>query len=197
MPGLAGQPAGELERVGVADRVDRRVGAATLGQRLDRRPRVLLGQVHGLGAELAGQLEPLGDGVDRHHAAGALGERRLHSAEADRPEPEDGDHRARLHAALDHGVIAGAHHVAGEQGDVVRHPLRHAAQGEVRVRDQEQLGLGALERAERLAVAEDAAGVALVEVAAPAEEALAAGGAVGAKDPVADSPPGRPRRRRR
>ena len=54
------------------------------------------------------------------------------------------------------------------------------------MRDEQLLGLGALERAERLAVAEDAAAVALVEVAARAEEALAAGGAVAAEDAVAD-----------
>ena len=133
----------------------------------------------------AGELEPLGDGVDRDHPLGARGERRLDRAEADRAEAEHGDHRARLDPALDDRVVAGAHHVAGEQGDVVGHPLGDLAQGEVGVRHQQQLGLGALERAEGLAVAEDAAVVALVEVAALAEEALAAGGAVGAEHPVA------------
>ena len=53
------------------------------------------------------------------------------------------------------------------------------------MRDEHLLGLRALERAERLAVAEDAALVALVEVAAAAEEALAAGRAVAAEHAVA------------
>ena len=79
----------------MADGVDRRVGAAALGERLDRRARVLLGQVDRLGAERARELEPLGDRVDRDHARGALGERRLHGAEPDRPEAEHGDDRRR------------------------------------------------------------------------------------------------------
>ena len=53
------------------------------------------------------------------------------------------------------------------------------------MRHEHLLGLGALERAERLAVAEDAALVALVEVAAAAEEAVAAGRAVAAQHAVA------------
>jgi hypothetical protein len=80
---------------------------------------------------------------------------------------------------------AGAHHVAGEQRDVVRHPLRDQAQGQVRVWHEHLLGLRALERAERLAVPEDAAFVALVEVAAAAEEAVATRRAVAAEHAVA------------
>ena len=53
------------------------------------------------------------------------------------------------------------------------------------MRHEHLLGLRALERAERLAVAEDAALVALVEVAAAAEEAVAAGRAVAAEHAVA------------
>ena len=83
-------PARQVERVGVADRVDRRVDAAPLGRGLRGRLRILLGEVHGLGAERPRHLEALGHGVDRDHPLGARGERRLHGAEADRPEPEDG-----------------------------------------------------------------------------------------------------------
>ena len=54
------------------------------------------------------------------------------------------------------------------------------------MRDQEQLGLRALQGAERLAVSEDARLIALVELLAPAEEALAAGGPIGAQHAVAD-----------
>jgi hypothetical protein len=53
------------------------------------------------------------------------------------------------------------------------------------VRHEDLLGLGALERPERLPVAEDAAVVALVEIAAAAEEAVAAGGAEAAEHAVA------------
>ena len=121
----------------------------------------------------------------RDHPLGAACQRRLDRAQPDRAEAEDGDGRARLDPGLGDRVPAGAHHVAGEQRDVVGHPLRHTAQGEVRVRHQQQLRLGARQRAERRAVAEDPPVVALVEVAASAEEALAAGGAVGAEHAVA------------
>ena len=53
------------------------------------------------------------------------------------------------------------------------------------MRHEHLLGLGALQRAERLAVAEDAALVALVEVAATAEEAVPARRAVAAEHSVA------------
>ena len=91
--------------------------------------------------------------------------RRLDRAEPDRAEPEHRRRVARPDARLVDRVPAGAHHVAGEQRGVVGHALGHAAQREVRVRDQHLLGLRALERAERLAVAEDPPLVALVEVA--------------------------------
>ncbi len=108
----------------------------------------------------------------------------LDRAEPDRAEAED-----RRALALGEGpgvdrVEAGPHHVAGEEGDVVGEPLGDPPEGEVRVRDEDQLRLGALERAEGLPVPEDARVVALVELAALAEEALAAGGAVGAEHPV-------------
>jgi hypothetical protein len=53
------------------------------------------------------------------------------------------------------------------------------------VRHEHLLGLRALERPERLAVSEHPALVALVEVAAAAEEAVATGGAVAAEHAVA------------
>ena len=58
------------------------------------------------------------------------------------------------------------------------------------MRDEHLVGLGALERPERLAVAEHTTLVALVELAAAAEEALAAGRAEAAKDAVALGHPG-------
>jgi hypothetical protein len=109
----------------------------------------------------------------------------LDGAQADGPEAHHGGGVARADAGLVDGVPAGAHHVAGEQRGVVGHPLGHPPQGQVRVRDEHLVRLGALQRAERLAVAEHAALVALVEVATAAEEAVAAGRAVAAEHAVA------------
>ena len=81
---------------------------------------------------------------------------------------------------------AGPHHVPREEGDVVGEALRDLPQGEVRVRDQDLLRLGTLQRAERRAVAVDPRLVALVELLALAEEALPARRPVGAEHPVAD-----------
>jgi hypothetical protein len=116
---------------------------------------------------------------------GACRLRRLDGAEAHGAEAEHRGGIAGTDVGLVDGVPAGAHDVAGEQRDVVRHPLRHAAQREVGVWHEHLLGLSALKRAERLAVAEDAAVVALVEVTATAEEAVAAGRAVTAEHPIA------------
>ena len=87
-PGLAGEAAGELERVRMADRVDRRVGAAALGQLLDGPSRITLGEVHRRRTQLARELEALRNRVDRDHVGRPLGDRRLDGAQADRPEPE-------------------------------------------------------------------------------------------------------------
>jgi hypothetical protein len=59
-------------------------------------------------------------------------------------------------AARVDGVKAGAHHVAREQRGVAAHALRHAPQHEVGARDERHLGLCALQRAERGAMAEGA-----------------------------------------
>jgi hypothetical protein len=141
--------------------------------------------VHRLGAELPGQRKPLGDAVHRDHLRRAGRARGLHGAEADRPEPEHRDRVPGPHACLVDRVPAGAHHVAGEQGGVVGHPLGDAPQGQVGVRHEHLLGLSALERAERAAVAEHAPLVALVEEPAAAEEAGPAGRAEAAQHAVA------------
>ena len=103
---------------------------------------------------------------------GARRARRLDRAEPDRPEAEHRDALAGLQLRLGDGVIAGAHHVAGEQGDVVGEALRDRPQGQVGAGNQQLVGLGPLQGAEGGAVAEDPAAVALVEVAPAAEEAL-------------------------
>ena len=84
---------------------------------------------------------------------------------------------------------ASPHHVAGEQRDVVGEAVRDLPQGQIGVRGQHLLCLGALKGAKRRAVPVDPSLVALVELLAPAEEALAAGGPVGAEDAVADRDP--------
>ena len=109
---------------------------------------ILLGEVHGGRAEALGHPQALRDRVDGDHRSGTGRQRRLGRAEADRPEAKDGDALARLDAGLGDGVVAGPHDVAGEQGDVVRHPLGDATQGQVGPGDEQLLGLGSLERAE-------------------------------------------------
>jgi hypothetical protein len=86
-------------------------------------------------------------------------------------------------------VVGRSHHVAGEQRDVVAEAVRDLAQRQVRVGNEQELRLSSLQGAERLSVAEDPGLVALVELLAPAEEALPAGGAIGAEDAVTDRDP--------
>ena len=63
----------------------------------------------------------------RDHLRGAARARRLHGAQPDGPEPQHDGGVAGLEAGRDDRVIAGAHHVAGEQRRVVRHPVRARA----------------------------------------------------------------------
>jgi hypothetical protein len=83
-------------------------------------------------------------------------------------------------------VKAGAHHVAREQRHVAAHAVGDAAQREVGVRHERELGLGAGQRAERGAVAERARLLAAVEVARPAQAAGATGDLEAAEHAVAD-----------
>ena len=85
---------------------------------------------------------------------------------------------------------AGPHHVAGEEGDVIGKAVGHLAKGEVGVRHEHLLGLGALQRAEGGPMPVDPGLIALVELLALAEEAFAASRPVGAEHPVPDSHPG-------
>ena len=124
---VGGHADGEVERARVADRVDGHVDPAPVGGGLDRRARVVLGEVHGRRAEAARHVEPRLDGVDGDDVGGARGARGLDGAQPDGPEAEHGDAVARAHR---HGrVVAGAHHVAGEERDVAGHPLRARGAG--------------------------------------------------------------------
>ena len=190
MPALRVSAAGQVERVGVADGVDGGVHAAALGGLLDGGARVVLGQVHRLGAERLGASSSRSGTLSMAITFAAPAALAAWTAQRPTgPEAEHGRGVAGPQPGLVDRVPAGAHHVAGEQRDVVGHALGHAPQREVRVRDEHLLGLGALERAERLAVAEHAPLVALVEVAAAAEEALAAGRAVAARARGRPRPP--------
>jgi hypothetical protein len=98
----------------VADRVDRRVDAASVGPVLHRGANIILREVKRLGAVSAGALEPIAHRVDRVHPLGARGPRRLHGAEPDRSEAEHGHGVPGAHPTLGDRVVRGAHHVAGE-----------------------------------------------------------------------------------
>ena len=147
------------------------------------------GQVDRRRAERAGDLEPLGDAVDGDDLGGARGAGHLDGAEPDRTEPEHDGGVTGHQAPVRHGVEPGAHHVPGEQRGVAGQAVGHPAQDQVGLGDEDLLGLRAGERSQRGAVAEHAGLVALVEVAAQAEEAVAAGGVEAAEDAVADADP--------
>ena len=138
--------------------------------------------MHGASAEGVREGQPIGDRVHRDHPLCPRRQCHLDGAEADGPQPEHGDDVAAANPGGVNGVVASPHHVPREQGDVVREPRGHLAQGELGGRHQQQLGLRALR--EQLAVSEYASVVALVEVPAPAEEALAARGAIAAEHAV-------------
>ena len=97
-------------------------------------------------------------------------------------------------AGLGDRVVARTHHVAREQR-TVGHSSGTRAQRQVGMRHQHELGLRPPERAERLAVPEDATVVALVVLPAAAEEAVAARRAVAAEHAGRRRPPPRPRSR--
>jgi hypothetical protein len=71
--GLAGEPAGELECVGVPHGVHGQVHAASLGERLHGGARVVLGEVRRRGAELLGGAQPVLHAVHGDHVRGAGG----------------------------------------------------------------------------------------------------------------------------
>ena len=184
MRAVGGNADGEVERARVADRVDGHVDAAPVGGGLHGGARVLLGEVDGRRAEAAGHVEACLDAVDRDDLGGAGGARGLDGAQPDRPEAEHRDAVARAHRQG--RVEAGAHHVAGEERDVARHPLGDAAQGEVGVRHERLLGLRALQVAEGGAVAEGPRALALVVVAGAARAADGARHLEAAQHAVAD-----------
>ena len=184
MRAAGGHADGEVERARVAHGVDGHVDPAPVGGGLDRRARVLLGEVHGRRAEAAGHVEARVDAVDGDDLGRARGARGLDGAQPDRPEAEHRDAVARAHR---HGrVEAGAHHVAGEERDVAGHPVRDAAQGEVGVGHERLLGLRARQAAEGGAVTEGPRALALVVVARAARAADGARHLEAAQHAVAD-----------
>src|ERR1044072_5051910 len=110
-------------------------------------------------------------------------------AETARSQAQHGDRVTGAHPRVGDRVVAGAHHVAGEQRHLVDHPIRDPAQGQVGPRNQQLLGLGALQVAEVGAVAEGPPPLAAVVVAAQAGGGGRAGGVEAAEPPVPDSAP--------
>ncbi len=172
---LAGQAAGEVERVGMADRVDREVDAAAAGELLDPAAGIVLGQVDRHGAEAT---RPSAAGsstvstATTSDAPDALATWTAHRPTGPRPSTATaapGLERLRTGRVAADRVVGGPGHVAGEQRDLVREPVGDPAQGQVGVRHGDQLGLRSRQGAERGAVAEDPPGVALVVLAAPAD----------------------------
>jgi len=107
--------------------------------------RALFGQVHGGRPKASRDIQPLWYRIDRQHGPRTGGYRRLDGTQADRAQAEHGDAVARLDPAFGHRVIAGAHHIAGEQRDIVADGIRDCAQGQVGHRYQRLLCLRALE----------------------------------------------------
>jgi len=102
----------------MADRVDRGVDATALvALRTTSRG---LCSVRWTGPRrTASDLEAGLDRVDGEHRPGSGGQRDLDRAQADGPSPSTATGR-RMHPGGCDRVVAGAHHVAGEQSDVVR-----------------------------------------------------------------------------
>ena len=153
--GLAGQPDREVERVGMADRVDRGVDAAPVGRRADRR-RAGSPRSGGRGSRRSSRATSSRCATvsiaNTGPAPAASATCTAHSPTG--PSPSTATLSPGLDAALGDRVVAGAHHVAGEQRDVVGDALGHLAQRQVGHRHERLLGLRALQRAEQLAVAE-------------------------------------------
>ena len=156
VPALRASRIASSSALRVADGLDGDVDAAALGQRLDRAARVLLGEVHRARRR---SVSAISQALARRCRSRSPARRRRRARPARRTgRPGRGRARRRCRPAAcppRDGVVAGAHDVAGEQRDVVAHPLGHPAQRQVGVGDEHLLGLRALEFAERLAVAED------------------------------------------
>jgi hypothetical protein len=143
-PAFPGEPDCQLERVGMADRVDGDVDAAPSCRLLHVPARVALREMDRVRPERLRDRQTILDRVDRHDVRRARGKRGLHGAEPYRPEAENRDQVAGAHAGRGNRVVAGAHHVAREQRDLVGHALRHPPECQVRRRDERLVGLRAL-----------------------------------------------------
>ena len=93
-PGAAHRMASLIGLVG-ADRLDHRLGAPPAGGLVDLGDRVAAGGVDGLGAELLGPGQAVGDHVDGQDARRAVELGALEREHADGAEPDDDDGVAR------------------------------------------------------------------------------------------------------
>ena len=162
------------------------------GRRARGGARVALLQVHGLRAEGLRHRQALGHRVDRDHVRRAGRPRGLHRAQPHRPEAE---HRrdvpgaqAAVDAPRDSRCPSRRRRTAPRRRSSPPAPAQH----EIGARHERPLGLRALQRAERRAVAEGARGLALVKGARAAEEAAPAGRLKAAEHAVADARPRAP-----
>ena len=145
--------------------------------------------MHRGGAEAPRHLQPLLHRVDREDLRGPRGHGRLHCAKSHRAQAQHRYGVARSQPRVGDGVVTGTHHVAGEQRHLVGHALRHPAKGEVGARHEQLLSLGPLQIAEVGAVAEGAAALTAMVVAAQAGAAGGAGNVEAAENPVANGHP--------
>ncbi len=127
-----------------------------------RRARIAVEQVDRLGSETLGDGEARRNGVNGDYMRSTHRAGRVDSTQPDRTEAEHRHDVAGPQATFGRRVIAGAHHVAREQRDLIAHAGRDPAQDEISRRHERKLRLRTLERAQRLAVPERAREVALV-----------------------------------
>ena len=189
---LAGEADRQVERVGMADGVDRwRRRPRPPVSRADDVARALLGQVDGGAPKLAGHLQPLPARCRPPAPAPAPAASATWTAHRPTgPEPQDRDAVAGPDPALLDGVVAGAHHVPGEQRHIVgdRVPAPAAASGSPSARAPARPGCPGGSRAARRG--RTPASVALVVDAAQAVEARAAGACESSRAPGRRPGPG-------
>ena len=116
-PAGADQLGCELERLGNADRLERDVGAQTIGQLHDPRDGVLAAVVdRGVRAELKRALKPAVGEIDRHYPGGGVELCRQDASQANRAGAHDRHHvPGRDHAVEDAHLEGGGQDVGQEQ----------------------------------------------------------------------------------
>ena len=163
---------------------------AAAGEPLDLGDDVDLGEVEGdVGAHAPGHLEADRVTVDADDERGAHQLRAGGGAQADRALGEDDDRVADLDAARFGAAEAGRRDVGQQDDLLVGHVIRDGCEVRLRRRDEEVLGLGAVDRVAEAPATKGLVAVAvaaLAEVAGQAGAALAAGRDRADEDALAD-----------